>query len=164
MSFPTPDFEMCHCGRWALVTRPIPLEEGGFVPPGFLSDGFSCPDLAWPLIRPNPQTTDPHFGVYAPGGIKHDWRYRSKSTPRWMADWQLLQDMLEAIGPCKPGQRMQWLRAHARAKAAYAILCAVGWRYYGKRSTNGCDDPCGAWPACSTRQAQVRLGETPNAR
>jgi hypothetical protein len=147
-----PYFDMCPCGRWCLVIRPIPLEEGGFVPPGFKSDGFSCPRIAWPLIRPRKSESDPHFGVYGVGGIKHDYRYFSKCSTQATADAYLLKDMMAIIGDSAPGRRIEVARARVRAVTAYSVLRAVGWYHYGKRTVNGCDNPCGAFPTCVQKQ------------
>lgn len=156
-------YEYCPCGRWALVTRPIPLPGGGEVPPSFMSDGYSCPDVAWPLVRPIRDDSDPHFGVFGLLGIKHDWRYYSKSLPRLAADLELYKGMRAEIAIIYPKMCAARAKAEARALKAFATLCAFGWLHYGKRRVNGCDDPCGAFPACSTRQAMVKLGEVRHA-
>jgi len=153
--------EMCICGNFAMTTRPIPLEEGGEVAVGFFNDGFSCPEMAWPLVAPNRKAmlSGAHFGVYLEGGIKHDWRYYRKSCSRLKADSYLLADMLLVIGPCPRtiSGAAQWLRSRTRAYAAYAIVRAIGWRYYGKRDGVGCGTKCTASQYCSARASSLHL-------
>jgi hypothetical protein len=151
------------CNVWAMTLCDMPLGDVGdkknvVLERGLFSDGFSCPDIAEPLVSPK-------WGRFGKAGVGHDGLYETRVVSQEAADRWLYLKLLDQIGPApvrswNPKTWITWLRWRWDLRAVegtYKALRAFGDFAYGKRDNDMCTQKdCANFPSCLKRQQLIK--------